>query len=131
MCTPTYPNRNEGIKMNNEIISVFKLNIERENLPAFKKLVEKIVNKTKEETGTLTYVYSIDEKQNSVHIVERYKENSLLSHIDFTFAPFAEEFLKLATITELTVYGNPNEVEKERLNKFGAIYLTPFDGFSK
>ncbi|HCQ9959202.1 hypothetical protein ABBZ63_08710 [Acinetobacter baumannii] len=117
--------------MNNEIISVFKLNIERENLPAFKKLVEKIVNKTKEEAGTLTYVYSINEKQNSVHIVERYMENSLLSHIDVTFAPFAEEFLQLATVTELTVYGNPNAIEQERLNKFGAIYLTPFDGFSK
>jgi quinol monooxygenase YgiN len=131
MCTPTYASRNKGIKMNNEIISVFKLNIERENLPAFKKLVEKIVNKTKEEAGTLTYVYSIDEKQNSIHIVERYMENSLLSHIDVTFAPFAEEFLQLATVTELTVYGNPNAIEQERLNKFGAIYLTPFDGFSK
>lgn len=131
MCTPTYASRNKGIKMNNEIISVFKLNIERENLPAFKKLVEKIVNKTKEEAGTLTYVYSINEKQNSVHIVERYMENSLLSHIDVTFAPFAEEFLQLATVTELTVYGNPNAIEQERLNKFGAIYLTPFDGFSK
>jgi quinol monooxygenase YgiN len=131
MCTPTYASRNKGIKMNNEIISVFKLNIERENLPAFKKLVEKIVNKTKEEAGTLTYVYSINEKQNSIHIVERYMENSLLSHIDVTFAPFAEEFLQLATVTELTVYGNPNAIEQERLNKFGAIYLTPFDGFSK
>lgn len=117
--------------MNNEIICVFKLSLESGSFQAFEKLIAQIVNATDKEVGTLTYLYSVNEEKSRVHIVERYQENSLLSHIDTTFSPFADEFLSLVSITELTVYGHPNEEEKSRLDKFGAQYLRPFNGFSK
>lgn len=117
--------------MNHEIVCVFKLVLDSCNFQTFEKLIAQIVNATDKELGTLTYLYSVNDEKNSVHIIERYKENSLLSHIDTTFSPFAEEFLSLVSITELTVYGHPNQEEKSRLDKFGAQYLTPFSGFSK
>jgi quinol monooxygenase YgiN len=117
--------------MNNEIICIFKLSLESSSFHTFEKLIAQIVNDTDKEVGTLTYLYCVNEEKNSVHIVERYQENSLLSHIDTTFSPFADEFLSLVSITELTVYGYPNDEEKSRLDKFGAQYLIPFNGFSK
>lgn len=117
--------------MNNEIICVFKLSLSSNLFQNFEKLVANIVNATQKEPGTLTYQYSVNHEKNIIHIIERYKENSLLSHIDTTFSPFADEFLALVKITELTVYGNPSDEEKIRLDKFGAQYLTPFNGFSK
>lgn len=117
--------------MNNEIICVFKLSLKSNLYQNFEKLVANIVNATQKEPGTLTYQYSVNDEKNIIHIIERYKENSLLSHIDTTFSPFADEFLSLVKITELTVYGNPSNEEKSRLDNFGAQYLTPFNGFFK
>lgn len=117
--------------MNKEIICVFKLSLNSNLFKNFEKLVANIVNATQKEPGTLTYLYNVNNEKNIIHIIEHYKENSLLSHIDTTFSSFSDEFLSLVKITELTVYGNPNDEEKSKLDKFGAQYLTPFNGFTK
>jgi hypothetical protein len=59
------------------------------------------------------------------------ESNAVVSHVDTTFAPFGKRFLELCNITELTVYGTPDTETRKRLDPFGAVYMTPFDGFSR
>lgn len=117
--------------MNNEITCVFNLAVNDGQFPAFKELVSRVVEATTKEPGTLSYVYSVSEDQQTAHIVERYRQQDLVSHVDYTFAPFAETFLSLVTITALTVYGEPDDEIRKRLDPFGAVYMKPFDGFTR
>jgi quinol monooxygenase YgiN len=117
--------------MENEIINVFTLAVKDGKFPDFKNLVEKIVKETNKESGTLTYIYSVSDDEKTAHIVERYKSDSVVSHVERTFSPFAEEFLSLVDVTSLTVYGKPDAAVKAKLDPFGALYMTPFEGFSR
>ncbi|RUR45129.1 putative quinol monooxygenase [Vreelandella populi] len=117
--------------MKEDITCVFSLTLHEGKFPEFRDLVAKIVAATKQEPGTLSYVYSVSADEKTVHIVERYNADAVVSHVDETFAPFAKDFLSLVTIASLTVYGRPNQAIKERLDPFGAVYLMPFDGFTR
>lgn len=113
------------------ISCLFTLSVKPEELTEFKALIAKIVEATQKEPGTLIYEYSVNEEQNTVHILERYKADAVVSHVDTTFAPYGERFLELCTITSLVVYGRPDSEIRKRLDPFGAVYMTPFDGFSR
>lgn len=117
--------------MENEIICVFTLAVNEGKFPEFKHLVSEIVPKVDKEPGTYAYVYSVSDDQKVAHIIERYHTDAVVSHIDDTFSPFAERFLSLVSVTSLTVYGTPTSEAKKRLDSFGAVYMKPFDGFSK
>ena len=47
------------------------------------------------------------------------------------YCQFGKRFLELCTITSLVVYGTPDAEIRKRLDPFGAVYMTPFDGFSR
>lgn len=113
------------------ISCLFTLALKPSEFAEFKALIAQIVAATKEEPGTLVYEYSVNEDNSSVHILERYKADAVVSHVDTTFAPFGKRFLELCTITSLTVYGNPDAEVRKRLDPFGAVYMTPFDGFGR
>ncbi|HEY0290614.1 MAG TPA: hypothetical protein VGC62_27005 [Pseudomonas sp.] len=113
------------------ISCLFSLAIKPGDFPEFKALIAKIVVATKQEPGTLVYEYSVNEDQSVAHILERYNVESVVSHVDTTFAPFGKRFLELCTITSLVVYGTPDAEIRKRLDPFGAVYMTPFDGFSR
>lgn len=113
------------------ISSLFTLALKPEDFPAFKDLVAEIVAATEQEPGTLIYEYSINADHTVAHILERYRPEGVVSHMDITFAPFAERFLKLVKVTSLTVYGEPDAAIRSRLDPFGAVYMTSFGGFSR
>lgn len=117
--------------MKDHVISIFTLSLAPENFPAFKKLVARIVEATSKEPGTLMYEYSVNDDHTVAHIIERYRADAVVSHIQETFAPFAEEFLALVKITGLLVYGSPDEATRKLLDGFGAVYMTSFDGFTR
>lgn len=113
------------------ISCLFTLAVKPEEFAEFKALIARIVPETQKEPGTLIYEYSVNEDNSTAHILERYKADAVVSHVDTTFAPFGERFLQLCTITSLTVYGTPDAEVRKRLDPFGAVYMTPFDGFSR
>lgn len=116
--------------MENQITCVFQLSVKNGMLNNFKELVDKVVAATRKEAGTLAYFYSVDQTGQVVHIIEQYEDSpALISHIDHTFAPFADEFIAMVEIGHLTVYGSPDQDAQLRLNSFGAMYLVPFAGF--
>lgn len=113
------------------ISCLFTLAIKPGDFPEFKALIAQIVVATLQEPGTLVYEYSVNEDQTVAHILERYNVEAVVSHVDTTFAPFGKRFLELCTITSLVVYGTPDAEIRKRLDPFGAVYMTPFYGFSR
>jgi quinol monooxygenase YgiN len=113
------------------ITCIYHLGVEPANLEPFKALIEKIVAATSLEPGTLIYEYSASHDEREVHIVERYLPNAVLPHVEQTFAPYADEFLKLAKIERVYVYGTPSSGVREKLEPFGPVYMSPIAGFFK
>jgi hypothetical protein len=80
----------------------------------------------------LTYEYSVGDDGRTVNIFERYRDSdAFVSHVDETFAKFAERFLELASVTRFVVYGEPTAAARVKLDSFGAIYMKTFDGFRR
>lgn len=117
--------------MPSQIFNLFTLSLDPKDFPAFKALVAEIVVATAQEPGTLIYEYTVNADRTVAHILERYQADAVVSHVDTTFAPFAERFLGLVKITGLVVYGRPDAEVRKRLDPFGAIYMEPFGGFSR
>lgn len=121
----------EELSMHPHISCLFSLAVKPEELPEFKALIANIVAATSTEPDTLVYEYSVNEDNSTVHILERYNADAVVSHVDTTFAPFGKRFLELCSVASLVVYGTPNAEVRKRLDPFGAVYMTPFDGFSR
>ena len=117
--------------MQDEIYSVYHLSVQPTDFDAFKTLVERIVEATSKEPDTTTYESVVNAEKTVVHIIERYRTQGLLPHVEQTFTPFAERFLELAKIDKLYVYGETTAEIRAKLDGFGAEYLTPFAGFSR
>jgi quinol monooxygenase YgiN len=117
--------------MKNETYSLYHLSIDPSNYDAFKELIQPIVEATREEPDTTIYEYLVNADRTVVHIIERYRTQGLLPHVEQTFTPFAERFLKLASIDKLYVYGDTTPAIRAKLDGFGAEYLTSFAGFSR
>lgn len=117
--------------MQGEIYSIYHLAIQPTDFDTFKALVDRIVAETAKEPDTTTYEYVVNASHDVVHIVERYRTQGLLPHVEQTFTPFAERFLELVKIEKLYVYGDTTPEIRAKLDGFGAEYLTPFAGFSR
>lgn len=117
--------------MQNDIYSVYHLSIAPSDFSAFSELVQSIVAATRDEPDTTIYEYVVNADHTAVHIVERYRPHGLLPHVEQTFAPYAEQFLRLATIQKLFVYGETTPEIRATLDGFGAEYFTSFAGFSR
>jgi hypothetical protein len=113
------------------ITNVFHMTVEPEALEEFKGLIAQIIALSNKEPETLIYEYSLGEDGRSVHIVERYLTDGVLPHVENTFGPFAERFLKLATIHALYVYGEPPADLRAKLQSFGAVFMAPLAGFAR
>jgi len=117
--------------MKNEIYSIYHLSLAPSDFDAFEKLIQPLVAATREEPDTTIYEYVVNADRTAVHIVERYRTQGLLPHVEQTFMPFAERFLKLATVKKLYVYGDVTPAIRAKLDGFGAEYFAPFAGFSR
>jgi hypothetical protein len=113
------------------ITNVFHMTVEPNVLEDFKTLITQIVELSSKEPRTLIYEYSLGEDGRTVHIVERYLTEGVLPHVEETFGPYAERFLKLATIQTLYVYGNPPADLRAKLASFGAVFMAPLAGFAR
>lgn len=117
--------------MQKEIYSIYHLSIKPADFAAFEQFIEPIISATREEADTSIYEYVANDAHTVVHIVERYKSEGLLPHVVETFEPYAEQFLKLANIEKLYVYGETTPAIRAKLDGFGAEYLRPLAGFAR
>ncbi len=117
--------------MQNETYSLYHLTIDPAKFDALKALVAELVAATSKEPDTTTYDFLVNADNTKVHIIERYRTKGLLPHVKQTFTPYAKRFLELVKIDCLFVYGDTTPEIREMLDGFGAVYLTPFAGFSR
>jgi quinol monooxygenase YgiN len=111
-------------------ICVFK--VKPEQFDDFKQIVAPLVAATKQEPGALAYEYSVSDDRTTIHILEHYRNSdAVVSHVQQTFAKFAERFSAFATVASFVVYGVPGPEARKILDGFGAIYMTSFDGFTR
>ena len=111
------------------IVPYFK--VSSGNLEAFKKLCERMVARTSEETKCLYYGFSFDADQ--AHCREGYEDaEGLLAHLE-NVGPLLEEALKIAKITRLEVHGPEGELAKlrEPLAKLKPQFFTLEYGFRR
>ena len=100
-------------------------------LPAFQKLCEQFVAKTKQEPKCLYYGFSFDGDQ--AHCREGYEDaEGLLAHLD-NVGPLLAEALKIAEITRLEIHGPAEELAKlrEPLAKLKPQFFTLIHGFRR
>jgi autoinducer 2-degrading protein len=127
---PTGPVRENSL--DKEFTSLFTLDVKPGQFTAFKALVAQIVAATSEEPGVLTYQYSVSADSQTAHILERYANSAaFVSHVEGTFAGFAERFLSFVSVRSLVIHGDPDGAARKGLDAFGAIYMTRLDGFSR
>jgi quinol monooxygenase YgiN len=109
---------------------VFK--VKSEQFDEFKQVVAPLVAATKQEPGALAYEYNVSDDRTTIHILEHYRDSdAVVSHVQHTFSKFAERFTALASVTSFIVYGVPGPEARKILDGFGAVYMTPFDGFTR
>jgi quinol monooxygenase YgiN len=107
--------------MQDEIYSLFHLSIDPSDFDAFTELIQLIVAATRKEADTSIYEYLVNADHTEVHIIERYRTQSLLPHVEQTFAPFADRFLRLARIERVFVYGDTTPEIWAKRDGFGAV----------
>lgn len=80
----------------------------------------------------MAYEYNVTSDNSVIHILEHYRDSTaVVHHVSKTFSQFAADFTALAAVESFTVYGTPDPEAKVILDSFGAVYVTPFDGFTK
>ena len=118
--------------MKKDIYWLCTFRVKPEDFPAFKAVVAPLVEETRKEEGSMAYEYNITADHSVVHIIEHYRDSaSVVHHVTNTFSQFAAAFTALASVESFVVYGTPEPEAKAILDSFGAVYVTPFDGFTK
>jgi quinol monooxygenase YgiN len=117
--------------MQNEIYTLYHLSIDPADFAEFGALAETLVQATSLEPDTTIYEYVVNADRTQVHIIERYRPQGLLPHVEETFAPYAEQFLKLARIERVFVYGETTPEIRAKLDGFGAQYFSSVAGFAR
>ena len=118
--------------MRQDIYWVGVFNVKPEQFDEFKQVVAPLVAATRQEPGALAYEYYVSDDRTTIHILEYYRDSeAVVSHVQHTFAQFAERFTALASVASFVVYGTPKPEARKILDGFGAVYMTPFDGFTR
>jgi len=98
----------------------------------FRTLTGEMVEATRGEPGVLSYERFISADGKVVHVYERYADSAAaVAHLRTFRRTFGDRFAALVDRTRFTVYGTPSAELRDMLDGFGAIYLTPFGGFTR
>ena len=119
--------------MNDNVFWLLELAVKPGCADAIEPLMTDMVASTRrDEPGTLSYEWFVDESAGTVHIHERYADSAaVMAHLDNFGEKFAERFLGSMEPTRLAVYGEPSEEVREALSGFGAVFHPPAAGFSR
>jgi quinol monooxygenase YgiN len=118
--------------MKQDVYWLCTFRIKPDDFDAFKAVVAPLVAETRKETGSMAYEYNVTADHTSIHILEHYRDSAaVVHHVTQTFSKFADAFTALASVESFVVYGTPEREARQLLDGFGAVYVTPFDGFTK
>lgn len=100
-------------------------------LDNFRELTSEMVQSTKDELGVLIYERFVSDDGKVVYVYERYADSAAaVAHLQAFGKKYGERFVNMVDRKRFTVFGSPSNELREILDRFGAAYLGPFDGFS-
>ena len=109
-----------------------KLSVNDGKLDDFRSLMNEMVAATKDESGCMTYDWSVMPDGSEVHIQERYADNdAALVHLGNFGAHFADRFMACVTPRSFVVYGPSNESIRGALTPMGAVFMDHLGGFRR
>lgn len=119
--------------MNNNVYWILELAVKDGELDSFRSLMSEMVDATQaNEPGTLNFEWTISEDNKHCHIYERYVDSAAtMTHLTTFGEKFAERFMAAVDPTRFVVYGDPNNDVKAALTEFGAVFMSPFGGFTR
>jgi quinol monooxygenase YgiN len=114
----------------NEIYWLVTCDVKPGKFNDFTKVVEPLVAATKNEVGSIAYDYSVNDDETLVQIFETYTDSTaVVSHVTKVFSQFAADFSACVDVMGFLVFGEPDAAATEILDRFGATYMRPFEGF--
>lgn len=102
-------------------------------LDTFKKLMAGMIKTTQDnEPGALNYEWHIGDDGKTCHIYERYADDAAtMTHLASFGQNFAKDFMSVASIEGITMYGNPGDEVREAMKAMGPVYMSPIGGFAR
>lgn len=98
----------------------------------FRALTRAMVEFAKCEHGVLVYERFVSPDGKAVHVYERYADSAAaVRHLQAFGSMYGERFATMVERRRFTVCGTPSDELRGMLDRFGATYLEPFDGFSQ
>jgi quinol monooxygenase YgiN len=120
------------IDMGNQVSWCVELAIDPRELEKHRALTSEMVQFARSERGALVYERFISEDCKTLHVYERYVDSAAaLAHMRSFDALFADRFHGMVVRKRFVVCGVPSEELRNVLDAFGAIYVSPLDGFSR
>ena len=117
--------------MRGEVSWQVELTVKPGELDNFRALTREMVESTKGEPGVLIYERFISEDGKVVYVYERYADSAAaVAHLLAFGKMYGERFTNMVDRRRFTVFGAPTDELRGILDRFGATYLGPFDGFS-
>lgn len=111
--------------MKDRIIIIATLKLIDNKLPQLKEAVQKLqAHMEKTENGMMQYDWYVSEADDTIKVLETYKNSeAVLFHFD-NLKPFSESLAEARTFVSLEVYGNASEALRERVKKINAEHFT-------
>ncbi|MBI3372413.1 MAG: antibiotic biosynthesis monooxygenase [Betaproteobacteria bacterium] len=117
--------------MHAEVSWQVELTVRPGELDNFRTLTSEMVNSTRGEPGVLIYERFVSEDGKFVYLYERYADSAAaVAHLLAFTKMYGERFANMVDRRRFTVFGGPSDELREILDRFGAAYFGPFDGFS-
>ena len=117
--------------MRGEISWQVELTVKSGELDNFRTLTREMVESTKGEPGVLIYERFVSEDGKVVYVYERYADSAAaVAHLVAFGKLYGERFRSLVDRRRFTVFGTPSDELRGILDRFGAAYFGPFEGFS-
>lgn len=118
--------------MSNQISWHVELAVEPSRFDRFQDLTAEMVESTRNEAGVLCFERYVSDDRRVVHIYERYVDSAAaVEHLQRFRQKFAERFAAMVERKQFSVFGSPSQELKEHLDRYGATYFDPLDGFSR
>ncbi len=117
--------------MSNDVSWEVELAVKPGQLENFRVLTSEMVEHTRGEPGVLIYERFLSDDGTVVYVYERYADSaSAISHLQGFGKIFGARFVDMVERKRFTVFGIASDELKAMLDRFGATYHSPFDGFS-
>lgn len=118
--------------MTNTVEWLVELSVAEDQTDAAAALLDEMAETIKaNEPGTETWAWYRAEDGGTVSILERYRDEAIVTAHLTNFGDFADRFLAILTPVRFTVLADPSPDLREVIAGFGPIYRAPGGGFRR